>query len=198
MCCGPTVVTQWETEFEKPGNAGPGCQSSLQLEVQDDGGDVPYARRQRWSKFVKWFAASFNNHALFEVQHAKFKLLSQNPGESVHAYNVCWNLERDLVDELAVADMYPAGSVHEEECMHIPRLPGSLNSRLLDLREIGGTLRQIVPGGARTTNSDGGLSVELQLLQQHAVKLDNDQIVASELWQLQSPRATTSTIQVPA
>jgi hypothetical protein len=24
MCCGPTVVTPWETEFEKPGNAGPG------------------------------------------------------------------------------------------------------------------------------------------------------------------------------
>ncbi len=30
MCCGPTVVIPWETEFEKPGNAGPGCQSSLQ------------------------------------------------------------------------------------------------------------------------------------------------------------------------
>jgi hypothetical protein len=24
MCCEPTVVTPWETEFEKPGNAGPG------------------------------------------------------------------------------------------------------------------------------------------------------------------------------
>jgi hypothetical protein len=46
MCCGPTVVTPWETEFEKPVNAGPGWQSSLQLEVQDDGGDVPYTRRQ--------------------------------------------------------------------------------------------------------------------------------------------------------
>jgi hypothetical protein len=56
MCCGPTVVTPWETEFEKPGNAGPGWQSSLQLEV----------------------------HALFEVQLAKFRLVSKNPGESVH------------------------------------------------------------------------------------------------------------------
>jgi hypothetical protein len=135
MCCGPTVVTPWETEFEKPGNAGPGWQSSLQLEVQDDGGDVPYARRQSWPKFVKWLAASFNNHALFEVQHAKFKLVSQNPGESVHAYNVRWNLERDLVDELAVADMYPAGSVHAEELesLYIRSLAGSLSSRLLDL-----------------------------------------------------------------
>jgi len=35
--------------------------------------------------------------------------------------------------------------------------------------------------GARDTASDGGLPVGLQLLQQHAVKLDNDQIIASEL-----------------
>jgi hypothetical protein len=99
MCCGPTVVTPWETEFEKTSNAGPGWQSSLQL------------------------------------QHAKFKLVSQNPGESVHAYNVRWNLEGDLVDELAVADMYPAGSVHAEELesMYIRILAGSFSSRLLDL-----------------------------------------------------------------
>jgi len=188
-------VTPWETEFEKPGNAGPGWQSSLQLEVQDDGGDVPYARRQSWPKFVKWLAASFNNHALFEVQHTKFKLVSQNPGESVHAYNVRWNLERDLVDELAVADMYPAGSVHAEELesLYIRSLAGSFSSRLLDLRAIGGTLSQIVPPGARNTDSDSGLSVGLQLLQKHAVKLDNDQIIASELRKLQSPRATTRT-----
>jgi len=179
------------------------------VEVQDDGGDVPYARRQSWPKFVKWLAASFNNHSLFEVQHAKFKLVSQNPGESVHAYNVRWNLERDLVDELAVADMYPAGSVHAEELesTYIRSLAGSFSSRLLDFHVQSGlkfprTLSQIVPGGARATDSDGGLSVGLQLLQQHAVKLDNDQIIASELRQLQSPlqspRATTCTIQIPA
>jgi hypothetical protein len=96
--------------------------------------------------------------------------------------------------------MYPAGSVHAEELesMYIRSLSGSFSSRLLDLRAIGGTLSQIVPGRARTTDSDGGLSVGLQLLQQHAVKLDNDQIIASELRQLQSPRATTCTIQIPA
>ena len=85
-------------------------------------------------------------------------------------------------------------------CIH--SLSGSFRSRLLDLRAIGGTLSQIVPGGARTTDSDGGLSVGLQLLQQHTVKLDNDQIIASELRQLQSPlqspRTTTCTIQIPA
>jgi hypothetical protein len=136
MCCGPPVVTPWETEFEKPGNAGPGWQSSLQLEVQDDGGDVPYTRRQNWSKFVKWIVSSLNNDALFEVQHAKYNLVSQNPGESVHTYNVRWNLERDLVDELAVTDMYPAGSVHMEdlENMYIRRLSVWFRSRLLDLR----------------------------------------------------------------
>jgi hypothetical protein len=114
---------------------------------------------------VKWLASSFNNHALFEVQHAKFKLVSQHPGESVHAYNVRWNLERDLVDDLDVADLYPTGSVHAEELenMYILNLSGSLSSRLLHLLTIGGTLSQIVPGGARTTDSDGGLSVGLQL-----------------------------------
>ncbi len=151
---------------------------------------------------MNWIVASFNNHTLFEVQYAKFKLVSQNPGESVHAYNVRWNLKRDLVDELVVADMYPAGSVHVEELesMYMHSLAGSFSSRLLDLRAIGGTLSQIVPGGARTTDSDGGLSVGLQLLQQHAVKLD--QIIAADLRQLQSPlqspHATTCTIQIPA
>jgi hypothetical protein len=121
----------------------------------------------------------------------------------VDAYNVRWNLERDLVDELVVADMYTVGSVHTEELesTYIRILAGSFSSRLLVLRVIGGTLSQIVPGGARTSDSDGGLSVGLQLLQQHAVKLDNDQIIASELRQvqspLQSPRATTCTIQIP-
>ncbi len=92
---------------------------------------------------MKWLAVSFNNHALFEVQHVKLKLVSQNPGESVNAYNVRWNLERDLVDELAVADMYPAGSVHGEELesMYILSLAGSFSSRLLDLRTIGGTFK---------------------------------------------------------
>ncbi len=130
---------------------------------------------------MKWFAVSFNNHALFEVHHEKFKL-AQNPGESVHAYNVRWNLERDLVDELAVAEVYPAGSIHavELESMYTRSLAGSFSSRLLDLCGIGGTLSQIAPARARDTASDGGLSVGLQFLQKHAVKLDNDQTIASE------------------
>ncbi len=79
--------------------------------------------------------------------------------------------------------MYPTGSVHVEELenMYILSLSGSFSSRLLDLRTIGGTLSQIVPGGVRTTDSEGGLSVGLYLLQQYVVKLDNDQIIASEL-----------------
>jgi hypothetical protein len=183
MCCGPTVVNPWETAFEKPGNAAPGWQSSLQLEVQDDGGEVPYARRQSWPTFVRWLTSTFNNHALFEVQHQKFQQISQNPGESVHGYNVRWNLERDLVDELAGAEVYPAGSVQAEELenRYVRSLLGSFSSRLLDLRSIGNTLSQVMPGEARDTASDGGVSIGLQLLQKHAVKLDNDQIIASEL-----------------
>ena len=110
----------------------------------------------------------------------------------MHAYNVRWNLERDLVDELAVAEVYPAGTVHamELESMYIRSLAGSFSSRLLELSVIGGTLIQIIPGEARNTASDGGLSIGLQLLQKHAVKLDNDQLIASELRKLQTPHAT--------
>ena len=109
--------------------------------------------------------------------------------ESVNSYNVRWNLEKDLLDKLAGAEVYPDGSIQavELESMYIRSLLGSFSSRLLDLRAISETLSQVMPGGARETASDGGLSVGLQLLQKHAVKLDNDQIIASELRQLQSP-----------
>jgi hypothetical protein len=195
MCCGPTVVTPWEKEFEKRRNAGPGWKSSLQFEVQDDGLDVPYARRQSWPTFVRWLSTSFNNHALFEVQYGKFKQVSQFPGESVHAYNARWNLEKDLVDELTGAEVYPDGSIQavELESMYIHSLLGSFSSRLLDLRSISETLIQVMSGRAREMVSDGGLSVGLQLLQKHTVKLDNDQTIVSELRKLQSPRSTTRT-----
>ncbi len=65
--------------------------------------------------------------------------------------------------------------------MYICILAESFNSILLDLREIGDTLSQVMSGGARETTSDGSLSVGLQLLQKHAVKLDNDQTMTSEL-----------------
>ncbi len=89
----------------------------------DSLGDGIPETRQRWSGVV----------IFFEVQLAKFRLVSQNPGESVHAYNVRWNLERDLVDELVIADVYPAGSVHVEELenLNIRSLAGSLSSLLV-------------------------------------------------------------------
>ena len=52
-----------------------------------------------------------------------------------------------------------------------------------------GTLRQGL-GGARDTTSDGSLSLGLQILQQHTVRLDNKQLIASELRKLQSPHGT--------
>ena len=158
---------------------------------QDDGIDIPYARRQSWAEFVLWFASSFNLRDPFELQHEKFKMLSQNPGERVHVYDIRWNLERDLVDELAVAELYHAGSVHEEELenTYIRSLVGPLSSKLYDLRPIQGTLRQVM-GDARDTVSGGSLSLGLQILQQHAVRLDNEQLIDSELRTLQSPHAT--------
>ena len=52
--------------------------------------------------------------------------MTQDPGERVHACNVHWNFERDLVDELTVTELYPAGSVHEKEFenMYIHSLVG--------------------------------------------------------------------------
>ena len=58
--------------------------------------------------------------------------------------------EMDLVDELTVAEVYPAGNKHavELERMYIRSLAGSFSSRLLDFRTIGGTFNQIVPTGS--------------------------------------------------
>ncbi len=113
----------------------------------------------------------------------------------MNAYNVHWNLERDLVDELDVVEVYPVGNIQtvDLENMYIHNLLGSFISRLLDLCSIGDTLNQVMSGGSRDTISDSGLSVGLQLLQKHSVKLDNDQIISSDLRKLQSSRATTLT-----
>jgi hypothetical protein len=115
--------------------------------------------------------------------------------ESVNSYNVRWNLEKDLLDKLAGAEVYPDGSIQvvELESMYIHSLLGSFSPRLLDLSVISETLIQVMSGGARETASGGGLSVGLQLLQNHAVKLDNDQTIASEFRKLQSPLSITRT-----
>jgi hypothetical protein len=38
LCCGDIVTKLWEKEFETPGNAEPGWQPALLLEIQDDTG----------------------------------------------------------------------------------------------------------------------------------------------------------------
>ena len=132
MCCASTVVVPWETKFE------------------------------RSTAFVHWITTTFNVHTLFELHHDKFKRLTQNPGESVHGYNVRWNLEREIVDELALVEVYAVGSIHEVELenMYIHNLTGSFESKLLDLRRF----------------------------QKHVVKSDNEQIIASEIHKINSPR----------
>jgi len=52
LCCGDVVTKLWEKEFETPGNAEPDWQPALLLEIQDDGGEVPYTHRREWSFFV--------------------------------------------------------------------------------------------------------------------------------------------------
>ncbi len=73
--------------------------------------------------------------------------------------------------------------------MYVRSLLGPFSSKLTDLRAIRGTLIQVV-GGTRDTASEGCVSLGLTFLQNHAVQLDNDQLVASELRKLQSPHAT--------
>ena len=109
----------------------------------------------------------------------------------MHPYNIPWNLERDLVDELTVAELYPAGTIHEEELenTYIHSLVGPLSSKLYDLWSIQGTLKQVI-GGSRDTESGDSLSLGLQILQQHAVRLDIEQLIAFELRKLQSPHTS--------
>jgi hypothetical protein len=51
LCCEEVVTKLWENEFETPGNTEPGWQPTLFLEIQDDGGEVPYTHRREWSFF---------------------------------------------------------------------------------------------------------------------------------------------------
>ena len=83
---------------------------------------------------------------------------------------IYWNLERELVDELAGAELYPTGTVHEEELenMYVRSPLGPFSTKLTDLRAIRGTLIQVV-GGTRDTASEGCVSIGLSLLQKHTV-----------------------------
>ena len=53
LCCGEVVTKLWKKEFETPGNDEPDLQPALLLEIQDDGGEVPYTHRREWSFFVR-------------------------------------------------------------------------------------------------------------------------------------------------
>jgi hypothetical protein len=111
LCCGDVVTKLWEKEFETPGNAEPDWQPALLLEIQDDGGEVPYTHRREWSFFVRCPCGQFKNPGLYQIQRRIFEdVTKQCSGETVYQYNHRWNLEKELLDELASANMYASGT----------------------------------------------------------------------------------------
>jgi hypothetical protein len=73
LCCGEVVTKLWERGFETPGNAEPGWQPALLLEIQDDGGEVPYTHRREWSFFVRWLCGQLKNPGLYHIQRRVFE-----------------------------------------------------------------------------------------------------------------------------
>ncbi len=111
LCCGDVVNKLWEKEFETPDNADPDWQTVLLLEIQDDGGEVPYTHRREWTFFVCWLCGQFKNPGLYQIHRKAFEdFTKQRSGETVYQYNHHWNLEQDLLDELVSANMFVSGT----------------------------------------------------------------------------------------
>ncbi len=85
LCCAEVVAKLWEKEFETPGNAEPGWQPALLLEIQDDGGEVPYTHRREWSFFVRWLCGKYEKSGLYHIQRSVFEdFTEQRSGEAVY------------------------------------------------------------------------------------------------------------------
>ncbi len=87
LCCGDVVTKLWEKEFETPGNSEPDSQPALLLEIQDNGGEVPYTHRREWSFFVCWLCGQFKNPGLYQIQRMVFEdFTEQRSGETVRSH----------------------------------------------------------------------------------------------------------------
>ena len=192
LCCGDIVTKLWEKEFETPGNAEPGWQPALLLEIQDDSGEVPYTHRRDWPFFVRWLCGQFKNPGLYQIQRRVFEdFTRQRPGESVYQYNHRWNLEKELLDELASANMYAPGTYScLLEDIYIRSLLLPLGNKLRDLKAVGTTLLKILPNlrGAQDPGHEEEvkLPLEIKFLQEHAVEIEKDQLVSLELHRLET------------
>ncbi len=145
--CGDVVTELWETEFETPVNVESGCQPVLLLEIQDDGGEVPYTHMRDCPFFVRWLCKQFKNPGLYQIQRRVFEdFTKQRSGETVYQYNHHWNLEKELLDQLASANMYESGTYsYLLEDIYIRSLLLPLGNKLRDLKSVGTTLVKILP-----------------------------------------------------
>jgi hypothetical protein len=88
----------------------------------------------------------FKNPGLYQIQRRIFEdFTKQRSGEAVYQYNHRWNLEKEIQDELASANMYVSGTYScllEDIYIHSLLLP--LGNKLRDLKTVG-TLLKILP-----------------------------------------------------
>jgi hypothetical protein len=96
---------------------------------------------------VSWLCGQFKNPGLYQIQRRVFEdFTKQRSGESVYQCNHRWNLEKELLDELASANMYAPGTYScLLEDIYIRSLLLPLGNKLRDLKAVGTTLLKILP-----------------------------------------------------
>ena len=141
---------------------------------------------------MRWLCKKFKNPGLYQIQRRVFEdFTKQRSGETVYQYNHRWNLEKELLDELVSANMYEPGTYScwfEDIYIRSVLLP--LGNKLRDLKTVGTTLLKILPS-LRDAQDPGyeeevKLSLEIKFLKKHAVEIEKDQLVSSELYRLET------------
>ncbi len=87
------------------------------------------------------------NPGLYQIHRRVFEdFTKQCSGETVYQYNHRWNLEKEILDELASTKMYVSGtySILFED-IYIRSLLLPLGNKLRDLKAVGTTLLKILP-----------------------------------------------------
>jgi hypothetical protein len=133
----------------------------------------------------------FKNPGLYQIQRRIFEdFTKQRSGEVVYQYNHRWNLEEELLDELASANMYVPGTYScLFEDIYVRSLLPPLGNKLRDVKAVGTTLIKILPNlrGAQDPHEEEvKLPLEIKFLQEHVVEIEKDQLVALELYRLET------------
>jgi hypothetical protein len=85
FCCVVVKLSLNCGKRNSPGNADPGWQPALLLEIQDDGGEVPYTHRREWSFFVCWLCGQLKNPGVYHIHRRVFEdFTKQRSGEAVY------------------------------------------------------------------------------------------------------------------